>query len=91
MGNAIFVLSFNWFNGAILRDYIGIKANYTRKVTHFTFFTLPFIVDAAVGNLDPVISNMFTWYSFQLWVVCVIIPTRKFLGKYVDYKQVQIN
>ena len=88
LGNAAFVLLFNWFNGAIIIDYIGIKANYSRKITHFTFFTLPYIVAALVGNLDPVISNMFTWYSFQLWVICVIISTRKCLGKCVDYKQV---
>ena len=85
MLNGLFIILFNWFNGAILRDYFQIKANYTRKISHFTFFTLPYIVDANIGELDPIISNIFTFYNFQLWMLCTMIPTRRFLAKILSY------
>jgi hypothetical protein len=66
--NMTFITFFNWFNGALFRDYFGIRASYTRKFTHISIFTLPFLIDAIVNRNDfnATLSIIFGFMNSQV-------------------------
>ena len=66
----------------ILNIFFGMKTAYTRKIFHITVFSLPFILDAVVGELEEEGPNAQIALFWNLWsseavFMMFTIPTRK--------------
>ena len=79
--NTAIVLAIQYSAG-ILNVFFGVKTAYTRKIIHITAFSLPFILDALVGELQEEGINAQVALGWNLWTTqftCMLftIPSRK--------------